>query len=163
MECWECPMASWSIPRGLWVGFLMESLNTFSRICVPLIPFENPTCYSSSLLPPHSQIVHNSVLWMGRERNEDFWQCPTQLGKPDIYALFLPPWEKLWAKISLSPKLCFLGRKGDASKVKQLHLPPLGHPDMCFCFCFFFSSIGLKLLYLKPGFPQSLFHLWVIV
>lgn len=63
----KCLMGSWRMPNlqsGLWVGFLMVPHETFSRIHVPLIPFESPICHSPSLfpLPTSSHAVHNLVL-----------------------------------------------------------------------------------------------------
>lgn len=44
---------------------------------------KSPSCCSPNLFSsPVMQLMHDSVLWMGWERNGLVWQLPTELGKP---------------------------------------------------------------------------------
>lgn len=77
-----CPCASWGdlfmrYPHWLMCGLLDGIHNAVCRICIPLIPSKNPICHYTSLFSPPSREAHDSVLWIGFERNGPLWQCPT--------------------------------------------------------------------------------------
>ena len=76
-----CGIHRQGVPGGLCMDFLLES-RVVSRICVPLLcSILSPGCHSYSPSLPLSCTIHNSVFWMGQERNGPLWQCPAQLGK----------------------------------------------------------------------------------
>lgn len=66
--------------------------------------FMSVLSFSSSLILPPSHASRNLVFWMGKERNEPFWQCPTQLGKlgTHSHALTFPVGEITCQKSLLS-------------------------------------------------------------
>ena len=161
MECWECPMASWKIPRGLWVGFLMESLDTFSRIHVPLILFWESCSPLSSLFPlptPKSCSSQFSALDGARQEWASLTvsHTPRETGCSCMRSSF--PYGRNHRPRSFLVLSCAALWEGDVSSQTVL---------LALCsasrLVLFFFSIVLELLCLKLELPQRLFHLWVIV
>lgn len=82
----HCPQGSWEL---LWVKGIDELLhrvrNAVSWICIPIMTYKvlSTTLSTSSFFLSHA--LHNSIFWMGQERNELLllWHHPTQLGKLD--------------------------------------------------------------------------------
>lgn len=108
-----------------------------SRIYVPLMPSKSPMCCSPILfLSPLSHSVHNSVLWMGQERNGLLWQHPVLLGRPGTHshAPFSLQKKSRARRPSLVTELCHLGE--GATWVKS-HCS--SYPLQCIQTCIIFA------------------------
>ena len=90
-------------------GQLLDEVhNAVTRICSPLMPYEGPTCHSPSHFTFPTSVAHNSVLWMGWERNGPLWQHSTQLEKlsAHLHALTFPFGRNLGPRRSLLAWSC---------------------------------------------------------
>lgn len=84
--------------QGTWVW------EASSKIHVILMTFNSTGCCSPGPCPPEQGSTPQYSVWMGQERGDPLWQCPTQLGKPDTHLHFAqeksPP-----EKVSLDTQL----------------------------------------------------------
>lgn len=80
----------WCIPSGN-LGRLPDGIcQVVSRIHVLLMSSESPDCSSPSP-SPLLVVQHTSLFWMGQERSEPLWQCPTHPGNLGTLELSLFP------------------------------------------------------------------------
>lgn len=131
---------------------------------------ENPIFCFPHHFPHTGHLAHDSVLWIGQKRNEPLWQCPAQPGKQAAHslALFYPTGEIMGQGKSLPTLSCAL-LWGKLTQVK-LNFPlfPLTHPNSLFVWLvgwlvLFLAKTALDYLFWKPGLPERLSFLWVIV
>lgn len=130
-----------------------------SWICIPIMTYKvlSTTLSTSSFFLSHA--LHNSIFWMGQERNELLllWHHPTQLGKLDhCWCTLTSPTKETTSQKSSHLALNCATLWGETRAISNcLSLPSPMH--QCSLFFFFFKD-GLKLLHGKPGLLQKVSH-----
>ena len=142
------------------IGRLPDGVhNTVSRDHFSLMPYENFICCSPDFLPPPVLELPILVLCMCEGETSFFGSILHSCKSQGLTCSPFPLQENSWAgKISLSPKLCCLGRG-----VMWVKSSCSCYPFQCIqtriVFC---CSTVLELLFWKCGLPHRSSHLWVM-
>lgn len=127
------------------------------------MPSESPICHSPSLFPLPSHAAHNSLLWLGQERNGPLWKHPVPLGNLDAHshALTFPCGRNHRREYLFWHWAVLPWERDDTSQVKLFLLPPPIQPNLYYYYYYFAPMARWNFSTNSWTSTKSLVHGWL--